>query len=623
MRTEPPRTPPASGISGDGRADALPPLAEVTPPVVSPEAAPPPAPTRPLAPPEVPPEVRIPIARPASRRFRTLRAYAVALRIAASYLWFDLAARVRGPRWAARHREQLHARNGRRLRRAIERLRGLYIKAGQLASALTNFLPEPFRDEIEGLQDRIPANDFSLVRARVTAELGAPPEALFEWVSPHPVASASLAQVHRARLDGRDVALKVQHADIEAIAELDLRAIRVILRWAGRYFGIGGLEAQMDEIESVIRDELDFRREAANVEVVGAALRHAPDGTHPAASGVEVPRVVPERSATRVLTTEWVDAIRAGDLAELDARGVDRSALAARILDAYGRMVFSEGAYHADPHPGNLLVRPDPAQPDGFALVFLDFGAVATLTASMREGLAEMLAGTLASDTARVRAALGLMGFVPTAASGARGPSRAVEAFIDGVNAEVMQGIEPAHFRLGDISFAQSMEHQRIAFDKAQELNVSIRDLASDFRVPRDWVLMQRTALLVVGLATALDPDLNPFDPVWPYVEPLAKEATPGARDAIKDRLANELKAALGLPSRIGRVLREAEAGALAVRSPDVVASGARVAAAVDRLTWTVAACGLGALAFAVSGGWAWAAGVASGAAALTALLRR
>ena len=368
----------------------------------------------------------------------------------------------------------------------------------------------------------------------MTAELGAPPEALFEWVSPEPVASASLAQVHRARLDGRDVALKVQHADIEAIAELDLRAIRTILGAVGRWFGIRGLREQMDEIEAVIRAELDFRQEAIYVEAVGAALRGA--------SGVEVPSVVAERSSQRVLTTEWVDAVKANDLAALAARGIDRTALATRILDAYGRMIFQEGAYHADPHPGNLLVRPDPDQPDGFALVFLDFGAVSRLTPAMREGLAEMLAGTLARDAARVMAALGLMGFVPTPdASGARGPDAAVLDLIESVHAEVMRGIDPANFRLGDFSFEEVLSQKQAAFGQMREMNVSIRDLASAFRVPRDWILLERTALLLIGLCTTLAPDLNPITAIWPYVEPLAGEAAPGVKRALWDRVVAEL----------------------------------------------------------------------------------
>ena len=584
-------SPPAPPSSGDGVA---PPSASPGP-TPEPELRPAERPAERL-PPVAPPA--IPIARPASRRFRVARAYAAALRVALSYVAFDAVAWVRGPRWAARHRRRLHARNGRRVRRAFLRLRGLFIKAGQLASALTNFLPEPFREELEGLQDQVPANDFALVQARLRDELGGAPEELFDWISPAPVASASLAQVHRARLGGRDVALKVQHADIEAIAELDLRAIRTILRWAGRWFGIGGLEAQMEEIEAVIRAELDFRQEAAHVAAIGAALAERP--------GVEVPRVVAERSARRVLTTEWVDAVKAGDLAALDAAGVDRSALAFRILDVYGAMVFADGAYHADPHPGNLLVRPDPAAPDGFALVFLDFGAVATLTPAMREGLAEMIAGTLARDAARVTAALGLMGFIPTSGE----TDAAVLALIESIHAEVLQGIDPSRFRLGDISLEQSAAQQRAAFDQMREMNVSIRDLAGAFRVPRDWVLLERTALLLVGLATALDAELNPFDAVWRHVEPLAGEAAPGVRRALRDRVVAELQTALALPGRLDRVLTQAETGALVVRSPDALAAADRIAGALRGLTWAVGAVGSGGLAVAVgAGAGAWALG--------------
>ena len=409
-------------------------------------------PALPLHPPAVagPPVGRpaIEVAHPARRRFRLVRAYAAAIRVALSYLWFEVVARVRGRAWRRRHRAALHARNGRRVRRSVLRLRGLFIKAGQLASVLTNLLPEPFRAELEGLQDRVPASPPESVRARVRAELGAEPEALFAAFSPAPVASASLAQVHRARLAapasgdgqaaGRDVAVKVQHADIEAIARLDLRAIETILRAVGRVFGVRGLRDQFREVEAVILGELDFEREARNAAEIAANL----------GPGLAVPAVVPERSSRRVLTTAFVDGIKAGDTAALDAAGIDRTALAERVLDAYGGMVFRDGLYHADPHPGNLLVRPDDTAPDGFEVVFLDFGAVARLTPEMRRGLAEMVAGVLARDAARVTAALTTMGFV---AEGV-GADAAVLALVERVHERVLRSLDPDAFRLGDLT---------------------------------------------------------------------------------------------------------------------------------------------------------------------------
>ncbi|MDT7856566.1 AarF/UbiB family protein [Rubrivirga sp. S365] len=616
----------------------------------------------------------IPVARPARRRFRQTRAYAAALRVALSYLWFDAVARVRGPGWAGRRRTALHRRNGRRVREAVLRLRGLFIKAGQLASVLTQLLPESFREELEGLQDRVPAGPPDAVRARIREELGDEPEALFASFGEAPVASASLAQVHRARMpDGRDVAVKVQHVDIEAIARIDLKAIETILRVVGRWFGVRGLREQFREIESAVLAELDFEQEAGSAEAIGAVL----------GPGVSVPTVVRERSARRVLTTEYMDAVKAGDLAALDAAGVDRAALAERILDAYGGMIFRDGLYHADPHPGNLLVQPLPAPPasdqadaappsgdesagDGlgplsptpppagerggeapsplpitppvvgegdaggaassgagrpFELVFLDFGAVARLTTEMRSGLAEMIAGVLARDAGRVTAALGLMGFVAERGRGGAADA-AVLALVERVHERVLQGVDPDAFRLGDLTLEFAMETHADTFGDMADLGVSVGDLASAFRVPRDWILLERTALLLIGLCTTLDPDANPLRVLRPHIEPLVGDLDVGGVAA--DRAQSALRTALALPARLDRVLTAAEAGTLAVRAPDALRAADRVYAGLRQVAYAVGATGAGGVAYAAhvggEGGLALGLGVLSGACALGAL---
>ena len=600
------------------------------------ETAAPPRPGEPPAARAAPPEP-IPIAEPARRRFRQTRAYAAALRVALSYLWFDAVASVRGAGWARRRRAALHRRNGRRVREAVLRLRGLFVKAGQLASVLTQLLPEPFREELEGLQDRVPAGPPEAVRARVREELGAEPEALFARFDAAPVASASLAQVHRARMpDGREVAVKVQHADIEAIARIDLRAIETILHAVGRWFGIRGLREQFREIEAVVLAELDFEREAASAEAIGAVL----------GPGVSVPAVVAARSARRVLTTEFIDAVKVGDARALDAAGVDRAALAERVLDAYGGMVFRDGVYHADPHPGNLLVRvlPEPAPPpppevsgdgmgglpaapppvggDGqdaepappepappaapshgagrpFELVFLDFGAVARLTPEMRGGLAEMVAGVLARDAARVTAALGLMGFVAERGGrgGAAAADAAVLALVERVHERVLRDVDPDAFRLGDLTLEYALETHADTFGDMADLGVSVGDLASAFRVPRDWILLERTALLLIGLCTALDPNANPLRVLRPHIEPLVGDLDVGG--AVASRAQDALRTVLGLPARLDRVLRDAEAGTLAVRAPDALRAADRVYAGLRQVAYAVGAAGAGGVAYA------------------------
>ncbi len=539
------------------------------------------APPLPAAAPAPPP---IPTARPASRRFRLARAYAVAARVALSYGWFGLMRRFWGEGWAERRRPALHARNGQRVRRAMLRLRGLFIKAGQLASALTNFLPEPFRRELEGLQDRVPAGPYEHVRRRIVEELGAEPEALFAHFGLAPIASASLAQVHRATLpDGRAVAVKVQHADIEAIARLDLRAIGTILRVAGRWFGVRGLDEQFAEIEALILAELDFEQEAKNTEALGARLREAPR--------VDAPHVVPERSSRRVLTTTFERGVKADDLAALADLGLDRTALAERIMRAYGQLIFRDGLYHADPHPGNLLVR------DAGTVVFLDFGAVARLTPEMQAGLAEFLMGTMERDAARVTASLAAMGFTPTAPGSAA--QAAVEELVHGVHERVLHGLDPMRFRLADITPEHTLATHAETFRDMDALGVSFRDLAGAFRVPRDWILLERTALLLLGLCTALAPDLNPFRVLWPYVAPLARGSVPSVLRGLLARTfdGSAARSLLGLPAPTPDAATDATAALVAVRREEAAARTAALAAARRQVVYTLGTLGAGALA--------------------------
>src|SRR5688500_3086384 len=266
-------------------------------------------------------------------RFRLARAYSVTIRVLASYLWLRLWRPLLGPDAYARGLVERHQRNARRVERTILELNGLFIKVGQLISILTNYLPEEFRSGLEGLQDQVPARPLEQIRGRIRAEFGKEPEELFAWFDPEPIASASLAQVHEARLhDGRRVALKVQHADIDRIVRLDLTAIRRILGIIQLFTRIRGLESYHSEVREMILEELDFAKEAEHIALIASNLAGDPM--------VGVPVVVPEFSTRRILTTEFVDGTKVTDVATLGTHGIDRTALAERILTAYCRMIF-------------------------------------------------------------------------------------------------------------------------------------------------------------------------------------------------------------------------------------------------------------------------------------------
>jgi predicted unusual protein kinase regulating ubiquinone biosynthesis (AarF/ABC1/UbiB family) len=241
-------------------------------------------------------------------------------------------------------------------------------------SIMSNFLPEEFRGELEGLQDKIPSRPYEEIAARIRAELGDLPEVLFTSFNETPIASASLAQVHEAYLpDGCRVAVKVQYPDINKIAQQDLKTIQRILVLVGVVFRIKGLSTNFQRIKETVLEELDFRKEAEHIETIAANFQSDPD--------IKLPGVIHKLSTRRILTTEFMDGIKVTNLNYLAENSIDREALANRIVTAYCRMIFIDGTYHADPHPGNLLV-----QADG-TVVFIDFGAVARLSPAMKEGI--------------------------------------------------------------------------------------------------------------------------------------------------------------------------------------------------------------------------------------------
>ncbi|MCA9524203.1 MAG: AarF/ABC1/UbiB kinase family protein, partial [Myxococcales bacterium] len=315
---------------------------------------------------------------PTGRRFRSLYAYWITLRVIASYLLLRFVARLRGRDYMQRALRQRNIDNARRVEVAILRLQGLFIKVGQLFSIMTNFLPEEFRQQLEGLQDAVPPVAYDHIRLRFAEEFGKTPDELFAAFDRRAIASASMSQVHRATLpSGEEVAVKVQYPDVERLVRSDLKTFRRILRITNLFFPYQGAEAMFDEISQMLRAELDFAEEARQLE----AIRDNFDGC----TYAHFPRVFHELSTKRILTTEFLSGIKVTNVAELEAQGIDRAGIARMLIDMYCRQIFVDGLYHADPHPGNIFVLPGPK------LALVDFGAVATVSLAMRHGIVEFL----------------------------------------------------------------------------------------------------------------------------------------------------------------------------------------------------------------------------------------
>ena len=518
-------------------------------------------------------------------RFRIATAYLATVRVLSSYLWLRLWRPLLGPALYEAKLAERHRRNARRVERTILELDGLFIKVGQLISILTNFLPEQFRHELEGLQDNVPARPLSQIVERIRGELGATPDELFAEFDSVPMASASLAQVHRAVLhDGRRVAVKVQHADIDRIAALDLAAIRRILGVVQMFTRIRGLDAYHGEISQMIRQELDFTEEARHIQAIAGNL--AGDAM------VRLPAVVPEYSTRRVLTTELMEGTKVSDLAALDAQRIDRTALAERILGAYCRMIFVDGVYHADPHPGNVLV-----QRDG-GVVFVDFGAVGVLSPAMKEGIPAFLEGVIQRDASKITVALRTMGFVSRAAEadGMRGAEDVAERVIEWFQRRFLDQVTIDSWRLADVQVDVKAKLEAMA--DLRKLDISFQQLTATFQVPKDWVLLERTLLLLLGLCTHLDPALNPMRTIRPYLEEFVlgegRDWVALMRSAVKEMALS----ALTIPEGVQRLLAKANRGEMELRVRDVREAAHLLYAAAHQLIFGILATGAGAVAY-------------------------
>jgi predicted unusual protein kinase regulating ubiquinone biosynthesis (AarF/ABC1/UbiB family) len=485
--------------------------------------------------------------RPVPPGLRFIYAHWVMFLVVASYLSLKLQARFRSPAALERTTASKHRRNARRIEQAIVRLQGLFIKVGQLISIMTNFLPPEFRSGLERLQDQVPPHPFGDIEQRFREEFGGrSPAESFAQFEPEPVASASIGQVHRARMhDGAQVAVKVQYPNIERIVRMDLRTLRRIFRIIGYFAPYHGLDSVYRDIREMVLAELDFRREADNIERIAANFRGRND--------IGFPRVVRPLSTGRVLTTEWIDGVKASDRERILELALDRRALARMIVHAYCQQIFSDGIYHADPHPGNLLVASGPR------VVFLDFGAIAQVSPAMRRGIADFLQGAFTRDSRKIVDAMKRMGFIAKGAD----PGvfdRVVEYFHERFQEEVRLD----SFSLKDIRFDPQRAFEDLA--DLRKLDVGLRDLTDSFHVPKDWILLERTILLLMGLCTELDPEMNPVSVIRPYLEEFVLGKDRDWSQFVVDTGKEMMLTALGLPAEVKRFMMRAQRGELEVR---------------------------------------------------------
>jgi len=403
---------------------------------------------------------------------------------------------------------------------AFEAIGPAAIKLGQALATRPDVVGAGAAEDLMRLQDALPPAPFADIRREIEASLGKPIDALFRSIDPEAIGAASIAQVHRAvTTDGRAVAVKVLRPGIE---EEFARALETYEWAAAQAEALGGELARLRPrlVIAAFRQwttrELDLRREAASASELAEGMEAEP--------GFIIPAIDWQRTARRVMTLEWFEGIKLSNRDALLAAGHDPKALAARLVRAFLRQAIAEGFFHADMHQGNLF-----ALPDG-DLAAIDFGIMGRIDRRARVWLAEIIHGLITGNYQRVAEIHFEAGYVPA--------HHNIAEFATALRAvgEPIRGLA-----VKDISIGQMLD--------------GLFSITRDFDMPTQphLLLLQKTMVMVEGVATALDPDINMWETAGPFVKEWLR-AELGPEAFLADRLVADVRTLARLPELVRRI---------------------------------------------------------------------
>ncbi|SDZ15373.1 ABC1 kinase family protein [Herbiconiux ginsengi] len=519
----------------------------------------------------------VPAARVARARYRRILRFA-AWNLAVTWWYELLLPRIGLARIAERTRSKRMQRFARRFHVLAVDLGGLMIKVGQFMSSRLDVLPPEITKELEGLQDEVPAVPFDLIARLAEAELGMPLSRAFSWVDETPVAAASLGQAHRARLaplDARDtglsgVVIKVQRPGIDEIVTVDLAALRRVGGWLSHVRLVSSrvdAPALVEEFAVTSLEEIDYLHEAASSVRFAAEFENDPR--------VSVPEVVWERTTRRVLTLEDVTAIKITDTVGLAAAGIDPAEVAPVFAAVMFDQLFSNGFFHADPHPGNIFVTPvavtEGSEERPWKLTFIDFGMMGEVGANTRSGLRKLLIAAASRDGKGLVDAAREVGVLLATAD----------------TSELERAMTHLFARFGGMGFAELREVDPREFREfAVEFGDVVRSLP--FQLPENFLLVIRAMSLTSGVCSALDPAFNLWDSVEPYAQQLIREERGNVVQDFGAQALSTLGLVWRLPKRVDTLVSRIEEGSVGFRSPDLEKRVTRLERSVGRVVSAV-----------------------------------
>jgi ubiquinone biosynthesis protein len=416
-----------------------------------------------------------------------------------------------------------------RIRLALTELGPTFIKLGQLLSTRPDVVGRPLAIELKALQDSAPADSPALVRQTIEEELGQPATEVFAEFSDEPLAAASIGQVHAAVLpNGQRAVVKVQRSGIAKMIRRDLEVLGVIAQLMARvpeFLPYRPVET-LAEMQRVLLRELDFGREERNLQHFAARFEGDPR--------IQIPLPFSEWCTPRVLTMEMIQGAKLSSLDRLDELGFDREKVARNGADLYAEMIFDDGFYHADPHPGNVMLLP------GNVIGLLDFGMVGRIDEPLREDVEEIMLAIVQQDSAHLATVISRLGKTPS-------------------------DLDRAAFRTELTEYVSHYATQQLdQFDLAGALSEMI-DIVHRYRIslPPQISMLIKTLVTLEGTATALSPSFSLAEVIQPMQrKALMRRLSPQRRIKKMRRVYMELEhLAAVLPRRTMDILEQIQSG--------------------------------------------------------------
>ena len=447
---------------------------------------------------------------------RLVRATWVFAWILGSYLLQMGLERVFGRKRMRRRWKKVHRKNARRMYRGFVRLRGVYIKLGQILSIMGTFLPRAYTEELEGLQDEVPPRPYRAMARSFSRSFGKRPEEVFRSFSREPIAAASLGQVHEATDEhGARLAVKILYPDVKTVIRVDLRVLGWALRVYRWFVPVRQLERVHEQLEDMLARETDLAHEARCIERMSALFADDDD--------VLLPRVYPELTSQEVLTMSFMDGVKITRIEELDTMELDPVAVATKLIEVFYKQLFIDRFFHADPHPGNFFVQRGPeGQP---RIVILDLGSASEVTDDLATGMLDVLSGMMTRNDDLVVRGIETMGFV--AEDGDR---------------ELLERTTRKYFEM--LLSVEITDFSKVGADMAARLartevrRAELRELMKSVQYPLGWFYVERAVVIMFGLCVQLAPKLNTLRVGFPYVMRFlaAQQQQKAAAQVVADR---------------------------------------------------------------------------------------